>query len=45
MDIEKVARETPKKIITTIIEIKDEGPNEQEIEKNYFQYSILIPNR
>ena len=33
MDIEKVARETPKKIITTTIEIKDEGPNEQEIEK------------
>ena len=33
MDIEKVASETPKKIITTKIDLKKEGPNEEEIEK------------
>ena len=33
MDIEKVASETPKKIITNKIELKDDGPNEKEIEK------------
>ena len=33
MDIEKVASETPKKIITNKIEFKDEGPNQKEIEK------------
>ena len=33
MDIEKVAAETPKKIVTTKIDYKDEGPNEKEIEK------------
>ncbi len=31
MDIEKVASETPKKIITNKIDFKDEGPNEKEI--------------
>ena len=31
MDIEKVASETPDKIITNKIEIKNEGPNEKEI--------------
>ncbi|MDC0477041.1 ADP-forming succinate--CoA ligase subunit beta [Pelagibacteraceae bacterium] len=33
MDIEKVASETPNKIITNKIELKDEGPSDQEIEK------------
>ncbi len=33
MDIEKVARETPEKIITNKIDLKDEGPNESEIDK------------
>ena len=33
MDIEKVASETPKKIITTKIDLKKEGPNEEEVEK------------
>ena len=32
MDIEKVAAETPKKIITTKVELKNSGPNESEIE-------------
>ena len=32
MDIEKVASETPDKIITNKIELKNEGPNEKEIE-------------
>jgi len=33
MDIEKVASDTPDKIITNKIELKEEGPNEKEIEK------------
>ena len=33
MDIEKVANETPEKIITNKIDFKNEGPNENEIEK------------
>ena len=33
MDIEKVAVETPEKIITNKIELKSEGPNEKEIQK------------
>tara|TARA_B100002019_G_scaffold292292_1_gene314937 strand:- start:1529 stop:2692 length:1164 start_codon:yes stop_codon:yes gene_type:complete len=33
MDIEKVAKETPEKIITNKIDLKDEGPNEREIDK------------
>jgi succinyl-CoA synthetase beta subunit len=33
MDIEKVASETPKKIITTKIDLKKEGPSEEEVEK------------
>jgi|TARA_B110000259_G_C13961310_1_gene380775 succinyl-CoA synthetase beta subunit len=32
MDIEKVASETPKKIITHKIELKNEGPNKEEID-------------
>ena len=32
MDIEKVASETPEKIITNKIEFKDEGPSQKEIE-------------
>ena len=33
MDIEKVASETPEKIITNKIDLKNKGPNEKEIEK------------
>ena len=33
MDIEKVASENPNKIITTKIDLKDEGPSQEEIEK------------
>ena len=33
MDIEKVANETPEKIITNKIDFKNEGPNENEIKK------------
>ena len=33
MDIEKVASEKPEKIITNKIELNDEGPNQNEIEK------------
>ena len=33
MDIEKVAAESPNKIITTKIDLKDEGPSESEVEK------------
>jgi len=33
MDIEKVASETPNKIITNKIELKNEGPSEEEIKK------------
>tara|TARA_Y100000813_G_scaffold195147_1_gene176483 strand:+ start:4145 stop:5308 length:1164 start_codon:yes stop_codon:yes gene_type:complete len=42
MDIEKVALETPKKIITNKIELKEGGPNEDEIEKiiSIFQFDL-----
>ena len=33
MDIEKVAKETPEKIFTNKIDLKDEGPSEREIDK------------
>ena len=33
MDIEKVAKETPEKIITQKVEFKKEGPNNEEIDK------------
>ena len=33
MDIEKVALESPEKIITNKIELKDEGPSDDEIDK------------
>ena len=33
MDIEKVASESPNKIITNKLDLKDEGPNKEEIEK------------
>ena len=40
MDIEKVATETPDKIITNRIDLKNEGPNEKEIENiiSIFQF-------
>ncbi len=43
MDIEKVANETPDKIITNKIDLKQEGPNENEIDKiiSVFQLSDL----
>ena len=34
MDIEKVASETPNKIITNKIDLRNEGPKSEEIEKN-----------
>ncbi len=42
MDIEKVAEETPKKIITNKIPLKNEGPNKDEIEKiiSIFQFNF-----
>ena len=41
MDIEKVATETPDKIITNKIDLKNEGPNEKEIENiiSIFQFN------
>ena len=33
MDVEKVARDTPNKIVTNKIDLKDEGPDKNEIEK------------
>ena len=33
MDIEKVAQETPKKIITNKIDLKENGPSEEEVQK------------
>ena len=33
MDIEKVAQETPEKIITNKIDLKENGPNEEEVQK------------
>ena len=39
MDIEKVALENPKKIITTKIDLKNDGPSEKEIE-NIISISI-----
>ena len=41
MDIEKVASETPKKIITNKIELSSNGPSDEEIEKiiSIFQFS------
>ena len=41
MDIEKVASENPKKIITNKIDFRDEGPNKKEIEKiiSIFQFN------
>ena len=40
MDIEKVAVETPEKIITNKIELRDEGINEKEIEKIISIYQL-----
>ena len=33
MDIEKIAKETPSKIITNKIDLKDKGPSDEEVEK------------
>ena len=40
MDIEKVARENPEKIITTKIDLKKEGPNDEEIKKIISIYNL-----
>tara|TARA_B100000963_G_scaffold360129_1_gene389855 strand:- start:4787 stop:5950 length:1164 start_codon:yes stop_codon:yes gene_type:complete len=40
MDIEKVAAETPHKIITNKIDLKDEGPNQNEVEKIISIYQL-----
>ena len=40
MDIEKVAVESPKKILTNKISLKKEGPSQQEIEKIISIYSF-----
>ena len=50
MDIEKVANETPKKIITNKIDFKNEGPNENEIKKiisifNFNQDQIKVAHK
>ena len=43
MDIEKVAEETPNKIITTKIDLKSEGPSKEEIENiiSIFNFDLL----
>ena len=50
MDIEKVANETPEKIITNKIDFKNEGPNENEIKKiisifNFNQDQIKVAHK
>ena len=40
MDIEKVATETPNKIITNKVDLKDDGPNQEEIEKIISVYKL-----
>ena len=46
MDIEKVAEETPNKIITTKIDLKSEGPSKEEIENiiSIFDFDELQKN-
>ena len=46
MDIEKVAAETPEKIITNKIELKDLGPSKEEIEKiiSVFNFNDIQKN-
>ena len=46
MDIEKVAEETPDKIITTKIDLKSEGPSKEEIENiiSIFNFNALQKN-
>ncbi|MDA9684141.1 ADP-forming succinate--CoA ligase subunit beta [Candidatus Pelagibacter bacterium] len=46
MDIEKVAEETPDKIITTKIDFKSEGPSNEEIENiiSIFNFDVLQKN-
>ena len=46
MDIEKVAEETPNKIITTKIDLKNEGPSKEEIENiiSIFNFDALQKN-
>ena len=46
MDIEKVAEETPNKIITTKIDLKSEGPSKEEIENiiSIFNFDALQKN-
>ena len=46
MDIEKVAEETPNKIITTKIDLKSDGPSKEEIENiiSIFNFNALQKN-
>ena len=45
MDIEKVAAETPDKIITNKIELKNEGPSSEEIEKIISIFDFNLPQK
>ena len=45
MDIEKVASETPKKIITNKIDLKDEGPSQKEIENIISYLNLMIKKK
>ena len=40
MDIEKVAKDNPEKIITNKIDLKNEGPNDKEIESIVSIYKL-----
>ena len=44
MDIEKIAIENPEKIITTKVDLNDEGPNNLQIEKviSMFNFTDII---
>jgi succinyl-CoA synthetase beta subunit len=45
MDIEKVAAETPNKIITNKIDFKKDGPNEKEIEKIISIFNLMTEQK
>ena len=45
MDIEKVALDTPNKIITNKIELKNEGPSSEEIEKIISIFDFNLPQK
>ncbi len=45
MDIEKIAKETPKKIITNKIDLKDDGPSSEEVEKIISIFNLSVENK